>query len=201
MFDFNEANELLKDEGNTLPALANRSAGEYTSDQAVKDLKDSIDIQPLIEKAQGYEIANVEQATQALSMALQARKLATALLNSKKEILRPQMDLQQAVNKLVADYRDKLEAIENNLKDKIEHWIDNSTDEAFTSGLDSIQVTDGSLKRVNTWCFEIEDTASIPFEYICADQEAIDKAIKSGVRTIPGVKVFLKQEIKLRVKN
>jgi predicted phage tail protein len=199
MFDFNEANELLKDENQVANVEVIGSA--IHSEKAVEDLKNSIDIQPLLDKAKSYEIANVEQATQALSMALQARKLATALLNSKKEILRPQMDLQQAVNKLVADYRDKLEEIENNLKDKIEKWIDNSTEEAFSSGLDSIQVTDGSLKRVNTWCFEIEDTAAIPFEYICADQEAIDKAVKSGLRSIPGVKIFLKQEIKLRVKN
>lgn len=201
MFNFSEANELLKDEAEVASVEIIAQVAEPQADQAVENLKNSIDIQPLVDKAHGYEIANVEQATQALSMALQARKLASALLESKKEILRPQMTLQQAVNKLVADYREKLEEIENNLKDKIEKWIDTNTDQAYSSGLDAIQVPDGSLKRVNTWHFEIEDTAAIPFEFICADQEAIEKAVKAGVRNIPGVKIFLKQEIKLRVKN
>lgn len=199
MFDFDKANELLEQE-ETATVEVIGSAIE-PANKAVDDLKNSINIQPLVEQAQGYQIVNVEGATQALSMALQARKLATALLESKKEILKPQMTLQQAVNKLVADYREKLEEIENNLKDKIEKWIDTNTEQAFSSGLDAIQVPDGSLKRVSTWHFEIENTHDIPFEFICPDHDAIEKAVKAGVRQIPGVKIFSKQEIKLRVKN
>lgn len=203
MFDFNEANKLLendREENNENTFLVTENPA-LTPEQAADQLRASIDIAPLVKKAEGYEISNVEQATQALSMALQARKLATAMIESKKEITRPQLNFQRAINKIAGDYIDKLTAIENNLKDKIESWIDTNTDAAYSSGLDSIQVTDGSLKRVNTWCFEIENTVDIPFEFLCADMEEIDKAIKGGVRSIPGVKIFLKQEIKLRVKN
>lgn len=202
MFDFKEANKLLEKEcveNNETTFLVTENP--MTGEEAAEQLRKSINIDPLVEKAEGYQIANVEQATQALSMALQARKLSSALIASKKEITKPQVDFQRAINKLASDYIAKLEGIENNLKDKIEAWIDTNTDAAYTSGLDGIQVSDGSLKRVNTWCFEIEDTAEIPFEFLCADMEEIEKAIKGGMRTIPGVKIFLKQEIKLRVKN
>lgn len=200
MFDFEEANKMLESEeteicfpvSNLLPMSAQ---------SALDEIKSKIDIQPLVKQSEGYEIANVEQATQALSMALQARKLVTALIDSKKEITKPQLDFQRAVNKLVADYTEKLQSIENGLKDKIEVWIDESTEQGFTSGLDSIQVPDGSLKRVTTWEFDVEDSSEIPFEYMTPDIEGITKAIKGGVRHIPGVKIYTKQEVKLRVKN
>lgn len=208
MFDFEEANKLLAEEAEEVcltsteaVAIYEAEKSIYTAEKAVAELASKIDIEPLVKQAEGYEIANVENATQALSMALQARKLVTALIDSKKEITKPQRDFQSAVNKLVADYTERLQKIEDNLKSKIETWIDTSTGEGFTSGLDAIQVPDGSLKKVTTWQFDVEDTASIPFEYICADVEAIEKAVKAGVRNIPGIKIFPKTEVKLRVKN
>jgi hypothetical protein len=200
MFDFEEANKMLESEETEI-CLPSGSLLPISAQNAIDEIKGKIDIQPLVNQAEGYQIANVEQATQALSMALQARKLVTALIDSKKEITKPQLDFQRAVNKLVADYTEKLQAIENGLKDKIETWIDESTEQGFTSGLDSIQVPDGSLKRVTTWEFDVEDSSEIPFEYMTPDIEGINKAIKGGVRHIPGVKIYTKQEVKLRVKN
>lgn len=200
MFDFEEANKMLESEETEI-CLPVSNLLPMSAQTALDEIKSKIDIQPLVKQAEGYEIANVEQATQALSMALQARKLVTALIDSKKEITKPQLDFQRAVNKLVADYTEKLQSIENGLKDKIEVWIDDSTEQGFTSGLDSIQVPDGSLKRVTTWEYDVEDSSEIPFEYMTPDIEGITKAIKGGVRHIPGVKIYTKQEVKLRVKN
>lgn len=200
MFDFEEANKMLESEETEI-CLPVSNLLPMSAHSALDEIKSKIDIQPLVKQSEGYEIANVEQATQALSMALQARKLVTALIDSKKEITKPQLDFQRAVNKLVADYTEKLQSIENGLKDKIEVWIDESTEQGFTSGLDSIQVPDGSLKRVTTWEFDVEDSSEIPFEYMTPDIEGITKAIKGGVRHIPGVKIYTKQEVKLRVKN
>lgn len=207
MFDFEEANKLLDEQNEVCLtskeslAIIDKISDQSKVEKALALITDKIDIEPLVAQAEGYEIASVETATQALSMALQARKLVTALIDSKKEITKPQLDFQRAVNKLVADYTEKLQKIEDNLKSKLEGWIDTNTGEGFTSGLDAIQVPDGSLKRVTTWQFDVEDTASIPFEYICADVEAIEKAVKAGVRNIPGVKIYAKTEVKLRVKN
>lgn len=196
MFDFNAANKLLE-----TPNTSELPNTSITLDQAVDQLRSSINIEPLVAQAEGYEIDTVEHATQALSMALQARKLATAIQTSKKEITRPQLDFQKAVNKLAGDYLDKLERIENNLKGKIENWIDSNTDYAYSSGLDSIQVPDGSLKRVNRWEFSVTDPDAIPREFMCANFDAIQKCIDGGIRNIPGIEISLKQEIKLRVKN
>ena len=208
MFDFNEANKMLDIDETELCLTSPEVKKNYleiesiqTAEQAAQKLRASIDIMPLVKMAEGYEIYTVEGATEALSMALQARKLATAMIESKKEITRPQLDFQKAINKLAGDYIEKLTAIEKRLTVKLEQWIEESTDSAYSSGLDAIQVTDGSLKRVNTWCFEVENSPDIPIEYRCVDREGIEKAIKSGIRHIPGVKIFQKQEIKLRVKN
>lgn len=196
MFDFEKANEMLQANSNE-NEIIDMNSPEF----AVKSLNIEISVQPLVLKAEKYEVANVEEAMQALSMALQARKLATALIDSKKEITKPQIDYQKAVNKLVEDYTNKLKKIEENLKDKIEKWIDQSADLAYASGLEGIQVEDGSLKRVNKWDFRILDERDVPREYLQVDVAAIEKDIKSGVREIPGVEIYLKQETKLRVKN
>jgi len=193
MFDFKEANKLL-----TETPVENSL---LTAEQAAQQLRASIDIEPLVKMAEGYEIYTVEGATEALSMALQARKLATAMIESKKEITRPQIDFQKAINKLAGDYIEKLASIEKGLTEKLEQWIEDIGDSAYSSGLDSIQVTDGSLKRVSTWCFDVENIDEVPLEYLCVNHEEINKAIKGGMRNIPGVKIFLKKEVKLRVKN
>lgn len=199
MFDFEKANELLDETHEiSIPAVESESDIEKKVSQFQFNMSPTVN--DLVAKSNSVQVDTMEDATQALSMALQARKLVTALHDSRKEIIKPQMDFQKAINKLTADYADKLKEIEENLKKKLENWIEKDDTEAF-SKLESIHVEDGTMKRVDKWDFEVTDTVDIPFEYLCADTEEIAKAVKHGVREIPGVKIFLKQELAFRVKN
>lgn len=199
MFDFEKANELL-DETHEIAIPSIESESEIEKKVSQFQFNMSPTVNDLVFKSNNVQVDTMEDATQALSMALQARKLVTALHDSRKEIIKPQMDFQKAINKLTADYADKLKEIEENLKKKLENWIEKDDTQAF-SKLESIHVEDGTMKRVDKWDFEMTDTVDIPFEYLCADTEEIAKAVKHGVREIPGVKIFLKQELAFRVKN
>ena len=199
MFDFEEANKMLEDEkmveAVNLPELLLPSV-----DSAVKDIKKGIDLEPLIEQANALVINNDQDARQAVSMALQARKLAQTLDTSRKEITKPQLDFQKAVNKLVKDYEKKLKDIEESLTCRLNDWIKADDMEALTP-IEKIEVEDGSMKRTLSWEFDVEDSSEIPFKYMMPDIKEIEKAIKGGIREIPGIKIYERQELTLRVKN
>jgi hypothetical protein len=60
---------------------------------------------------------------------------------------------------------------------------------------DSAQVTARLV-----WDFEIVDESKIPREYLMVNEKAIRAAIKAGVRDIPGVRIFQKEELAVKTK-
>jgi hypothetical protein len=50
----------------------------------------------------------------------------------------------------------------------------------------------GKVTFVKTWDFEIIDPAAVPRDYLAVDEKAVRKAVKDGLREIPGVRVFEK---------
>jgi hypothetical protein len=49
-----------------------------------------------------------------------------------------------------------------------------------------------------TWTFEIDNLDLVPREYLLVDEVKIREAVREGVRTIPGVKIYQKEGISLR---
>ena len=150
--------------------------------------------------AHALGVRDEKEAKYALSMALQSRKLEGTLEESRSEIVRPHVDYQRAINKLVKDFKDKLTAIETHLQGKITEWMETEKNNPFGS-LDEIEVEDGKIFTKKVWCFEIEDKSKVPQEYMCVDTDAIDNFVREGMRNIPGIKIFVKEETALRVKN
>ena len=48
------------------------------------------------------------------------------------------------------------------------------------------------------WTYEVEDPAAVPREYLAVNEKAIGSAVKNGVRSIPGVKIYEKSETRIR---
>ena len=107
MFDFEEANEAIKKN-----EIMNVQAGGMTVGQATQLLSKKLDLTPLISRASGHVIENEESASQALSMSLQARKIRKQLDETRLSIVRPHLDFQKAINKIVKEYG--LESRKNN---------------------------------------------------------------------------------------
>ena len=158
------------------------------------------DIDMLEGAAAALGVKTEDDARGALSMALQARKLETALDKSRAEIVKPHFDYQKAINKLVKDFKDKLVQIEESLHKKINVWMEEQQENPFTA-VDRIDVEDGSLTTKKSYDFVVEDDRLVPLEYKMVDAGAIEKAIKFGTRKIPGIKIIEKTETALRVKN
>ena len=118
MFDFEEANEAIKKN-----EIMNIQAGGMTVGQAQQLLSKKLDLTPLIARASDHEVVNEESASQALSMSLQARKIRKQLDETRLSIVRPHLDFQKAINKIVKEYEAKLEQIENNLKNKLDEYL------------------------------------------------------------------------------
>ena len=199
MFDFEEANEAIKK--NEVMSI---QAGGMTVGQATQLLSKKLDLSPLISRATNHEIINEESASQALSMSLQARKIRKQLDETRLTIVRPHLDFQRAVNKIVKEYETVLEKIENDLKTKLDEYLQNSTSSnnaEFIAKSREILVEDGKLAKVKKWVWELENEQLIPREYLSLDEKKIESAIKNGVRNIPGIKVFEKEEISMRIKN
>jgi exonuclease VII large subunit len=199
MFDFEEANEAIKKN-----EIMNIQAGGMTVGQATQLLSKKLDLTPLISRASGHVIENEESASQALSMSLQARKIRKQLDETRLSIVRPHLDFQKAINKIVKEYEAKLEEIENNLKSKLDEYLQKSAstnNSLFIAKSKEMFVEDGKLTKIKKWVWELENELLVSRDYLSLDDKKVDEAVKQGVRNIPGIKVLEKEEISMRIKN
>ena len=163
-------------------------------------IEKEINISNLIEMENGFEVTCHESASQALSMALQSRKLEQTLEKSRLDITKPHLEFQRSINKIIKDFKEKLESIEKRLQNKIELWMQKNNENPFSS-IDAITVEDGTLYLKDEWDFEILDEKIIPQFYFKLDENKINESIKNGIRKIPGIKIFKKETTMMRIKN
>lgn len=181
--------------------VTNKMIQQNEISEASQAIESEINIQPLIDQAEGFEISDEENARQALSMSLQARKLKKALEETRTKIIRPHLDFQRAVNDFAKKYTKTLEDIEDRLKGKLQIWLEaQKTFEPNFSDM-ALEVEDGKLTQKAEWDFAIEDFDKIPPSYLKVDEKKIKQAIKMGIREIPGIKIFEKNTVTMRVKN
>jgi hypothetical protein len=58
----------------------------------------------------------------------------------------------------------------------------------------------GSVSTKMVWDFEIVDEVKVPRNFMIVNEKAIRAAVKAGVRNIPGVKVYQKEELAVRAR-
>ncbi len=164
------------------------------------NLVDQVTLDYLQIQAKDLKIVDETSAKTGLSMALQARKMEATIEERKKEITKPHLDFQRKINKIASNLKSILENIENNLQQRLAVWFINQDNEEFFS-IDSLEVEDGKVWLYDEYDFTIDDLADIPTKYILPDHKEIERAIKEGVRNIPGIAIFKSKKLKMRVKN
>lgn len=164
----------------------------------LNEFRDVIDRMEYLEA--GFKIENEIDAKEALSMALQSRKIEKTLETSRVEITKPHLDFQRAINKLVKDLQKKLDQMENNLQHKIVDWVMKQNSNPFTR-VDEIEVEDGTFFWTKKWDFRMIDEDKLTREYLIPNEAAIKEAIKNGVRNIPGIEIFDYKHAQMRIKN
>lgn len=191
MIDFDDIDEniLNKPTEKQIAILENNNC--LDSEVYLKDLKD------LIKKSESFEVSCKSSANNGLSMSLQARKIRNSLEKSRVEILKPHQTFIKSVNKQAKEYEAKLLEIETNLSNKILLWLDNQNEQET----ETMIVDDGTLTKKSKSYFEIIDENLIPREFLMIDENKIKEAIKNGIESIEGIKIYKKNEVDLRVKN
>lgn len=165
-----------------------------------RNLEETLNLELLLNSEKEMEVSCEDTAKHALSMALQTRKIEQTIEKSRSEIVKPHLDYQRAVNKIVKDLASKLSEMEQSLTKKINTWIESQKDNPFTS-VEELRVDDGMLYTQKGWTFIIENNSLVPEEYKIPEPMLIQDAVKNGVRNIPGVKIYEIEKTLIRIKN
>jgi len=208
---------------------------------------------PEIERMKAQAMAHVvtDEASQneAITMAGQAKKLATAIEKKRKEVIEAPGEFVKTVNSFVKVFRDSLDDIDRKLKAgiqshmikiqmeqreaqerarieaaKIQHELDlraaelNAQREAearkaaekgepaapmepevtapvVVAPVVPVQKvfrseTGSSVHLRKDWVWDILDISLIPGKYLVVDKVSVNQAIKSGIREIPGIRIY-----------
>ena len=190
--DFSKMNEMiLAEESRPAPT---------TVEEAVELIKKSIDITFLVEQSATLAIQTLEDARSAVEMANQSRKIKNRLEETKSGILRPHIDFQRAINKVVHEVEAELNKIYDNLKKKTQVYV-TSQDSAVKDLFRHIETDEGSMTLKKSWDYNVLDESIIPSKYMMPNCKEIERAIHQGIREIQGIEIFEKEEISFRVKN
>jgi hypothetical protein len=152
------------------------------------------------ENAYNLPMITEDDARHALVVALQCRKLSNTLEEKRVEDVKPHLEQQRVINQAVKWVKTRLNDIEQHLQDKIEKWIKLEEDNPFYN-FHKLEVDEGTLSKKTEAVHEVEDLSKIPLEYLCVNEDAVKKAIKSGVRTIPGMIIYYVESTAIRLKN
>jgi hypothetical protein len=62
----------------------------------------------------------------------------------------------------------------------------------------TVRTEQGSMTFKEVWKFEVTGTLEVPREYLIVDERLIRQAVASGVRNIPGVRIYSEKEASIR---
>lgn len=159
-------------------------AKELTSElnQSINDLRGQIlKFKQELERIRQAELKKIEEAR--LQREFELRKIEEERIAKEKELL-AQMEKNQHLS---TEAIEELETLRNEAAQ-----IKN----AIAEPVAPVTQTQTGVKKV--WTYEIENGGLIPREYLVLNSAAIKLAIADGVREIPGIKIFQKEQLNLR---
>lgn len=201
MIDFLKVTEEILKEKTEKNFYPEKKELSFSLSSVIAQLPMTVDLGDMQEKASAQEVSCPKSAAQALSMALQARKLYDRMESSRKEALRPYTDFKKSADSFCKGYSGRLKDLEKNLEEKLAQWAFSADMPYFEDGVKSISVEDGTMTICETFSAEVEDKELVPSHYLKVDIEQIEKDLKNGIKEIPGIKINTKKQVKLRVKN
>ncbi len=128
----------------------------------------------------------------------QVKKINTLFKGYMKPLEDAEIILKNKVIKYRQKQKKKQEQEEQRLKELVEQEKIEVPVPSFKPQEKTVRSDMSTMSARKTWDFEIEDESQIPREYLMVDEKAIRKAVKSGIRSIPGVKIYEKEGLSIR---
>lgn len=63
-----------------------------------------------------------------------------------------------------------------------------------------VEAPSGTISRRKIWKWELEDINKVPLKYMTIDEKLINQAVRSGIRAIPGIRIYEDFEISGRTR-
>jgi hypothetical protein len=169
-------------------------------------------VSPLVEKASSYIINSVEIVDEASAFLRQIKDAETNIETTRLKITAPLNQSLKEANDLFRNLRAPLEQARTLLTGKILSWKQAETrrieaeeakarklqdyHESVGHNVSAPKVLErldnkiGNTQTVKYWTYEIEDTSKVPDQFKVINSTAVNQAIREGVRTIPGIRIF-----------
>jgi polyribonucleotide nucleotidyltransferase len=154
----------------------------------------------------------IKEGKQLIKMVSDARKAITNPLqeevkhwiSKEKALIAPIEEAMQRADQLIKQFNARIAAEQQALLEKIER------EEAAKLAQDDRQAEqvrqESEFKRQlaqashstdgvrMVWSFEVENLSTVPRDFLMLDEQKVRNAIRAGIREIPGIKIFQKQQ-------
>src|ERR1700755_780720 len=171
----------------------------------------------LLQKISSLEIKSDEQCKDALRMAAEAKHFHRQIEDIRKKSIEPSRRTIAVINDAAKHLTNQLEELEHAVKLKLSIWHKALEEEAKQAkervaelskefGIE-VYVADAPKTLSNEyavastkmkWCWSVENEDLVHREFMTIDGSKIDKAIKAGVRKIPGIKIYESASMTIR---
>lgn len=112
-----------------------------------------------------------------------------------KELTEPLKNAERAVKDAINNYKQAREEQRLKDQDKLQKKNGNANIVLIDSIPDIVESKSGEIRTTRRWVYEIVDVNKIPKEYLTLDTDKVNEAISEGIRSIPGLKIYQKEDI------
>jgi len=182
-------------------------------------------ISPVIEKAQGYVVENIKDVDSASSFLKEIKDMEKIVEDKRLTFTKPLNESLKNINDTFKKMREPLEQARDLLTKKILTWKRTEAERvaAEQAAWRKIQEAEAELRRlqnkpeiieepitiapvvnkignmqtVKRWTYAVVDLTQVPDCYKMLDAVALREAIRTGVREIPGVKIYQEESLSI----
>jgi len=173
--------------------------------------------QEIVGIAAEAEALNVTPATlpQAAALAGRITSGLKRLEEQRKFLVQPLNDHVTRINNAFRTWREPLESARRSLDGRVIEchrgqeaqaaearaavaWLDEPTTAVVPAVAQTVRAQGGTLTVKRVWTFEVQDAAAVPEQYKLVNEVALRAAVKSGVRTIAGVRIYETEQVAVR---
>lgn len=184
-----------------------------------------VQISPVVEKAQSYVVENIKDVENASAYLKEIKDMEKVVEEKRITFTKPLNESLKNINDTFKKMRQPLEQARDLLTRKILTWkrIESERVAAEQAAYRKIQEAEaelcrlqnktvkeeepitiapvvnkiGNMQTVKRWTFELVDFSKVPDDYKSLNNTEVNGAIRSGIRDIPGLKIYQEESLSI----